>query len=811
MADFLFPPEMVEKARRYLAQNGSRANIPLEGDVFDALVVVGCHQFERGNCDFQRWSAAMTAVVGKLPDKILGMVFSGICSDRAALSAVISRFMALRDQPASGSVLGPSQPKSGAAKKIALIEEKMRDKATPKWMIPRLEGMLKELGVAPKSEESQREMTRTPDGPSAKPPAVAAGKTRTIDLWTPNGIIKMQVPEAEYVRATEANRPGAEVDAGSKLQQPRGTERVSEQPSSVRAQAEFSRKMLEMGQELAAKRKEEAIAPLDRLLAELHSQIGLVAVKKDVQELANSIRVDRVRRAQGLRVADRSLHMVFYGNPGTGKTTVARMVAQIYKELGVLEKGHLVCTDRAGLVANYVGQTASKVETVVQEAIGGVLFIDEAYSLAPPNSQNDFGQEAIQQLLLLMENHRKELVVIVAGYPEEMGRFLEANPGLKSRFTKKLHFEDFSPGDLVKIFEKFCTDNDYRLHERARDKLLRSMQTAYSRRDKTFGNARFARNLFEEATKNLANRVVSSSLSNCSVLEVITEDDISDCIVSTEQLSSTARRFPDLGKYLASKGMPPKTALIYTSWEIDDLAVVGRGRYCTTRVQPMDGNEYCVTFDFGGDILEQILMRAPTATQALIRRSLAEDPARVRHLPIPNPINLGIAAILGDSQQCLDEAFIPLIITTVFGDDLTATLEALGIDPSEESLAAIEPVNTDSSSDGIKHSFNCSTLLDPEINLADVEAIRVFCRHLAKNWWKAEPRQAAVCDACNTYVLREEGFLTESNLRCEACFNRLSEPHAMLANLRIDADYYGEGLLDQARRFVGIRPRKRRD
>jgi len=251
-------------------------------------------------------------------------------------------------------------------------------------------------------------------------------------------------------------------------------------------------------------------------------------VKKDIAELANSLSVDQARRDQGLRVADRSLHMVFYGNPGTGKTTVARLVAQIYKELRVLTKGHLVCTDRAGLVANYVGQTAPKVTAVVQEAIGGVLFIDEAYSLAPPNSQNDFGQEAIQQLLLLMENHRTELVVIVAGYPDEMARFLDANPGLSSRFTKKVHFEDYSPEDLVQIFEKFCKENDYRLHERARTKLLRTVQDACNHRDKTFGNARFARNLFEEATKNLATRVVSSNLSDSSALVVITEDDIPD-------------------------------------------------------------------------------------------------------------------------------------------------------------------------------------------------------------------------------------------------------------------------------------------
>jgi stage V sporulation protein K len=417
---------------------------------------------------------------------------------------------------------------------------------------------------------------------------------------------------------------------------------------------------------------------LQLLLTDLHSQIGLAKVKKDIEELANSIQVDRARRAQGLRVADRSLHMVFYGNPGTGKTTVARLVAQIYKELGVLGKGHLVCTDRAGLVANYVGQTATKVTSVVQEALGGVLFIDEAYSLAPPDSRNDYGQEAIQELLLLMENHRKELVVIAAGYPDEMARFLDANPGLSSRFTKKLCFEDYSPDQLIQIFEKICRENDYRLDDRARSKLLQTVQIAYDHRDRNFGNARFVRNLFEEATKNLANRVVMSGFSDGSLLTLIAENDIPDPAVSTKP--TDARKLPDLGKYLASKGMPQKTALVYNSWELDDLAVVGRGHYCTTRVQPLDGNLYCTTFDFGNDILEKILARAPAATKALVAGSLAEDPESVRHVRIPNPINVGIVATLGNLQQGLHELFIPLVITEVFGADPTAVMEELDVD-----------------------------------------------------------------------------------------------------------------------------------
>lgn len=550
---------------------------------------------------------------------------------------------------------------------------------------------------------------------------------------------------------------------------------------------------------------------LERVLAELHSHIGLSGVKKDVEELTNSIRIDRARRAQGLRVADRSLHMVFYGNPGTGKTTVARLVAQIYKELGVLTKGHLVCTDRAGLVANYVGQTATKVTSVVQEAIGGVLFIDEAYSLAPPDSRNDFGQEAIQQLLLLMENRRNELVVIVAGYPDEMARFLDANPGLNSRFTRKLHFEDYSPEELVQIFEKLCGENDYRLRERARDKLLRTVQTAYNHRDRTFGNARFVRNLFEESTKNLANRVVTSGFSDSSVLTLITEDDIPDPTVSAKP--SDARQFPDFGKYLASKGTPQKTALVYNSWEIDDLAVVGRGRYCTTRVQPMDGNLYCATFDFGSDILEKILARAPATTRALVARSLAEDPETVRHLPIPNPINIGIVATLGNLQQGLHELFIPLVVTEVFGADPTATMESLGIDLSRENPSETEPRDTAAPSDGINRSSDTadvghSTLLNPEISMADVKAIRAYCRHLAKEWWRTERKEVAICDTCNSPVLRDEGFLADSHLRCESCFEPSNATEAALDKLRQDAEYYGEELLDEARRFAGMRPRR---
>ena len=263
-----------------------------------------------------------------------------------------------------------------------------------------------------------------------------------------------------------------------------------------------------------------------QLLAELNSYIGLDSIKKDVEILVSSLEMDRLRRAAGLKIPDRSLHMVFVGNPGTGKTTIASLIGRIYKALGVLRQGQLVCTDRAGLIAEYVGHTALKVEKVVNSSIGGVLFIDEAYSLAPPFGGNDFGQEAVQKLLLMMENHRNDFVVIVAGYPEEMGRFLDANPGLRSRFSKTLWFQDYSPDQLLEIFQRLCKENQYALDARGRIKLESLFSGLYSMRDKSFGNGRLARNIFEESIGRMAQRVVQSGLSDSASLMFIKEGDI---------------------------------------------------------------------------------------------------------------------------------------------------------------------------------------------------------------------------------------------------------------------------------------------
>ena len=267
--------------------------------------------------------------------------------------------------------------------------------------------------------------------------------------------------------------------------------------------------------------------PLEEILTDLDGLIGLNAVKQDVRQLANYVKVLQIRQAKGLKVSDMSYHMVFYGKPGTGKTTVARLIGEIYKALGVISRGHLVEADRAKLVAAYVGQTAIKTTEVVSTALGGVLFIDEAYTLAPADSRgNDYGQEAIDTLLKLMEDHRNDLVVIVAGYPDEMGRFITSNPGLQSRFNKYLSFEDYTPEELVEIFNHFCKQNDYCLTEPATETIKTFFRSAYDARDKMFGNARLARNVFEKAIESQSTRILNTDMTG-DVLTTIEACDIS--------------------------------------------------------------------------------------------------------------------------------------------------------------------------------------------------------------------------------------------------------------------------------------------
>jgi SpoVK/Ycf46/Vps4 family AAA+-type ATPase len=221
-----------------------------------------------------------------------------------------------------------------------------------------------------------------------------------------------------------------------------------------------------------------------------------------------------------------SRHLVFSGNPGTGKTTIARLLAQFYRTLNILSKGHLTEIDRAGLVAGYVGQTALKVREVVGRALGGVLFIDEAYALTPTGSGNDFGQEAVETLLKMMEDHRHDLIVTVAGYTEKMDEFLSSNPGLRSRFSKFIHFDDYTDKQLVEIFKSFCRKSDFKLTPAAEEELSKIFLILYAGRDETFGNARLARNLFESAISKQATRIVSLPNINEEILSTLEKEDI---------------------------------------------------------------------------------------------------------------------------------------------------------------------------------------------------------------------------------------------------------------------------------------------
>ena len=271
---------------------------------------------------------------------------------------------------------------------------------------------------------------------------------------------------------------------------------------------------------------EEAPPPekIEDLLAELDEYIGLTAIKKEVRSLVNMVTVHKLRVENDLPTPDLSLHMVFSGNPGTGKTTVARVMARIYHALGILSKGQLVEVDRSGLVAGYVGQTALKTAKVIQQAMGGVLFIDEAYALNG-GAENDFGQEAIDTILKAMEDHRDDLVVIVAGYDDLMEDFIHSNPGLESRFNRFLHFDDYSMEEMLAIFRMRCDKGCYTLEEPA-EALLRDYIQQENTDGISFGNARGVRNLFEKILVQQANRLAQLENVTKEALMLLTREDV---------------------------------------------------------------------------------------------------------------------------------------------------------------------------------------------------------------------------------------------------------------------------------------------
>ena len=333
-------------------------------------------------------------------------------------------------------------------------------------------------------------------------------------------------------------------DASTKPQQHSGESNVPKQENlSEKNAADCTAS----GSEPAANEEALPVESIEDLKAELNELIGLDGIKKEVNNLINMVTVHKLRKEHGLKSVDMSLHMVFSGNPGTGKTTIARMMARIYRSLGILSKGQLVEVDRSGLVAGYVGQTATKTAKVIESALGGVLFIDEAYSLSS-KSENDFGLEAIDTLLKAMEDHREDLVVIVAGYDGLMDTFIHSNPGLESRFNRYLHFDDYSVDDMLAILSMQLKKGQYSLDDAAQA-AARDYIEASNTSSIAFGNARGVRNIFEKLLVEQANRLSALPEITKEQLMTITEEDVQAARASDTQLAKAEAQRAEIERH----------------------------------------------------------------------------------------------------------------------------------------------------------------------------------------------------------------------------------------------------------------------
>ena len=320
--------------------------------------------------------------------------------------------------------------------------------------------------------------------------------------------------------------------------------------TEVETMDEAERKPVAVATKTPGDEPEEPKEPEKSGMEELNELIGLKTVKHDVEELVGLAKVRKMREEKGMKAVPMSLHLVFSGNPGTGKTTVARILGKLYKEIGILSTGQMIETDRSGLVAGYVGQTAIKTQKKIQEAMGGVLFIDEAYTLN--QKDENFGQEAIDTILKAMEDHRDEFVVIVAGYTQLMKEFIESNPGLKSRFNKFFEFPDYTVDELQQIFELQCKKYQYKLTDEADAAVREEIIRLEEAKGENFANAREVRNLFEKIITNQAARVSELEDVDEETLSTITIDDLTDEFEEEmeEELKARAAREAEIAEAL---------------------------------------------------------------------------------------------------------------------------------------------------------------------------------------------------------------------------------------------------------------------
>lgn len=278
------------------------------------------------------------------------------------------------------------------------------------------------------------------------------------------------------------------------------------------------------------------VATLDDLLARLNNLVGLAKVKEEVERLIAFQKVQMLRKERHLKADNSTMHMAFMGNPGTGKTTVARIVGRIYKKLGLLSKGHFLEVSRTDLIAGYQGQTALKVHDVIKKAKGGVLFIDEAYSITENDNSDSYGRECLTELTKLLEDYRKDLVVIVAGYTEPMQHFFKSNPGLESRFNSFIEFEDYNKAELKEILQNMCQENDYILEQSAIKKIDEILEvTLKEEKKENFSNGRFVRNLYENLIRNHARRVERIQEPDIQVLQTITSEDVQSFLIKNDE------------------------------------------------------------------------------------------------------------------------------------------------------------------------------------------------------------------------------------------------------------------------------------